>query len=329
MQLLAYKNRRILAYITLTLFLIALLLGCSAPDATQPSTAARDQPAQAADQQTTPPSSNPGDSAAAAPAAAAVPGTLKVHFLDVGQADCVLVRAPSGKNMLIDAGNNGDADTILSYIRNQGISKLDIVVGTHPHEDHIGSLDKIINTFDTGQVVMPNATTTTRTFEDVLTAIQNKGLKITAAKPGVALDLGAGIMAAVIAPNGSKYEDLNNYSAVIRLTFGSTSFLFTGDAGSISEFEILASSRVVDLKSTVLKVGHHGSSYSSSQAFLDKVRPQYAVISVGKDNDYGHPAKETLDKLAAIGAKVYRTDQHGTIVATSDGSKVSFTTFKP
>lgn len=262
--------------------------------------------------------------AATAPAPAPVTGTLKVHFIDVGQADAILIQAPSGKSMLIDAGNNGDGSAVVGYVKDQGISKLDIVVGTHPHEDHIGGLDTVINSLDIGQVVMPAKTHTTTTFKDVLTAVQGKGLKITAAKPGVSLDLGSGVSTNVIAPIGSSYEDLNSFSAVIRLAFGNTSFLFTGDAESDSEADMVSSGAA--LSSTVLKVGHHGSTSSSSSGFLNKVKPTYTVIMVGKGNDYGHPHQETLTKLSNIGAKVFRTDLNGTIIATSDGSKVTFNT---
>ncbi len=312
MKLLTYKRQTIPAYIILTLFLTIIMIGCSSSSSGSPP-----NPSETRQRQ---------QSQSTTPASAPVSQTLIVHFIDVGQADSILIQAPSGKNMLIDAGNNEDRSTVVNYIKNQGISKLDIVVGTHPHEDHIGGLDTVINTFDIDQVVMPNKTHTTQTFKDVLTAVQNKGLKITTAKPGVNLDLGTGVTASVIAPIGTSYDDLNSYSAVIRLVFGNTSFLFTGDAPSDSEAEMVSSGTT--LASTVLKVGHHGSSTSTSQAFLNKVNPKYAVIMVGKDNDYGHPHKETLDKLANIGAKVCRTDLNGIIIAASDGSTVSFTTSK-
>ncbi|NLL53411.1 MAG: MBL fold metallo-hydrolase [Peptococcaceae bacterium] len=260
---------------------------------------------------------------AAAPVSNPASGQLKVHFLDVGQADSILIQAPSGKTMLIDAGNNGDDNLVISYIRNQGISKLDIVVGTHPHEDHIGGLDAVINTFDIGQVVMPTKTHTTQTYKDVLTAIKNKGLKITAAKAGVDLDLGQGVTAKLVGPPAT-YDDLNNNSAVIHLSFGNTSFLFTGDAEKDAEADILAAG--YNIRAEVLKVGHHGSSTSTSQSFLNKVKPAYAVITAGKGNDYGHPHDEILTRLANIGAKIFRTDINGTIIASSNGSKVTFNT---
>ena len=244
---------------------------------------------------------------------------LKVHIIDVGQADCIFVQAPE-KNMLIDAGNDADSNLIISYLKNLGISKIDIVVGTHPHEDHIGSLDTVINTFDVGKIYMPKVSHNTKTFEDVLTAIKNKGLKVTTAIAGVSLDLGKGLTAKMLAPNSSKYNDLNDYSAVIKLAFGNTSFLFTGDAETVSEQEMLAKKN--DLKADVLKIGHHGSSSSTSEAFLKAVSPKYAVICVGKDNSYGHPDNNTLYTLAKNKVEVLRTDLNGTIIITSDGKNI-------
>lgn len=245
---------------------------------------------------------------------------LKVHFIDVGQADCILIQAPTGQNMLIDAGHNADADTIVSYLNAQGVKKVDILVGTHPHEDHIGSLDTVINTFDIGKIYMPRVTHTTKTFEDVLLAVKNKGLKISTAKGGTSIDFSPDTKVEIVAPNSSQYESLNNYSAVIKLTYGKTSFLFTGDAEDISENEMLTAN--YDLKADVLKVGHHGSSSSSTRPFLKAVSPKYAVISVGKDNDYGHPHKETINRLFESGISVFRTDESGTIIFTTDGDKI-------
>lgn len=257
---------------------------------------------------------------------------LKVSYLDVGQADSILIQVPNGKNILIDAGNNEDAEMITAYLKKQGIHRLDVVIGTHPHEDHIGSLDKVIQTFEIGQVIMPKVTTNTQTFKDVLTAIQNKGLKIKEAKAGLKLELGPTdaenpqISAEILAPASSQYEDMNNYSAVLRLVYGQNTFLFTGDAEDVSEKEMLASS--ANLKADVLKVGHHGSNSSTTQEFLNKVNPKYAIISVGKDNTYGHPTPSTLSRLKKSGVEVYRTDEEGTIIAESDGSKISFKTNK-
>lgn len=254
--------------------------------------------------------------------------TLKVTYMDVGQADSILIQIPNGKNILIDAGNNEDSEMITSYLKKQGVRRLDVVIGTHPHEDHIGSLDNVIQTFEIGQVIMPKVTTNTQTFKEVLTAIQTKGLKIKEAKAGLKLELGSTeaespqISAEILAPKSSQYEDMNNYSVVLRLIYGQNAFLFTGDAEDVSENELLASTS--SLKADVLKIGHHGSNSSTSQEFLTRVSPKYAVISVGKDNTYGHPTPSTLERLKKSGVEVYRTDELGTIIAESNGTEITF-----
>jgi competence protein ComEC len=247
-------------------------------------------------------------------------GKLEVHFIDVGQADSILIKNGS-KAMLIDAGNNADASLVVNYIKGQGFTKLDYVIGTHPHEDHIGGLDAVIKGFDIKTLIMPKVSSTTRTFQDVLAAIQEKGMKVTRPVPGKKYELGDAAFT-ILAPNSSSYSDLNNASVVVRLTHGQNSFLFQGDAEDVSEGEILKEG--FHIQSDVLKVGHHGSKYSTGSAYLAKVKPKYAVISVGKGNTYGHPSQEVLDKLAAAGVKVYRTDEQGTIIAVSDGSEISF-----
>lgn len=247
-------------------------------------------------------------------------GTVKIHYIDVGQADSILIQSDE-KAMLIDAGNNGDSEAVVEYIKAQGIKTLTYVIGTHPHEDHIGGLDAVIESFDIDQVYMPKAKSTTKTFEDVLKAISNKGLKVTTPIPRTNLELGSAKLT-ILAPNSSSYEETNNHSIVIKLSHRNNSFLFTGDAEDVSEKEMIG--KGFDLSADVLKVGHHGSSSSTTKDFLDRVNPKYAVISVGKDNDYGHPHKETIDRLNEKGIIVYRTDEKGTVVATSDGDSIIF-----
>jgi competence protein ComEC len=258
------------------------------------------------------------------PATSSTPNHLEVYFMDVGQGDSEILRY-GNSTMLIDARTNASTNTLVGEIRRLGIGHFDIVIATHPHEDHIGGLDAVINQFSIGKIYMPKVTASTKTFEDVLRAIQNKGLTITTPVSGSSFYLGPDTCT-ILGPNSQGYNDLNNYSIVLRVVNGNNSFLFTGDAQTESEKEILA--RGYTLKSDVLKVGHHGSETSTSPDFLEAVSPKYAVIEVGQDNDYGHPHKMTLDKLKEAGVKVYRTDINGTITFSSDGLNISVATEK-
>ena len=249
---------------------------------------------------------------------------VKVSYIDVGQGDSILIQTPNGKNMLIDAGTNESSDKVTSYLKSLGITQLDIIAGTHPHEDHIGGIDAVINMFKVGKIYMPNVTITTQTFEDVITAIKNKGITVNTPTPGTTVDLDPDVKLEILAPNSATYDDLNNYSIVFKLTYGNKSFLFEGDAEALSENEMI--SKGYNLSADVLKVGHHGSNSSTSDAFLVAVSPKYAVISVGKGNTYGHPTQTTLDKLKKASVTVYRTDVNGTVVATCDGQNIIFDT---
>lgn len=242
----------------------------------------------------------------------------KVHFIDVGQGDAILIEADE-HYMLIDAGENNQGITVVNYLKELGIKKLDYVIGTHPHSDHIGGLDNVIHSFDIGKVIMPDVVHTTKTFEDVLDAISEKDLKITKAVAGNTYSLGTSSFT-IVAPNASDYKELNDYSVGIKFTNGENSFLLTGDAEELSETQMLNNG--MDLSADVLKLGHHGSSTSSHSNFLDVVDPDYAVISAGVDNSYGHPHVETLQELKDRNIKVFRTDIQNTIIFTSDGEHI-------
>ena len=247
---------------------------------------------------------------------------ISVIFVDVGQGDCEIIRLADGRNILIDAGTNEGEDELVEKIKGYGIEKFDIVIATHPHEDHIGGMDVVIDSFEIGTVYMPDASTNTKTFESLLDSIENKNVKVIKAKAGVNVIDEENINMVFVAPNSDKYEDLNNYSAVLKFTYGDSSFLFTGDAEKLSENEILENSW--DVSADVLKVGHHGSSTSSGTDFIDAVNPDYAIIEVGADNEYGHPHKETEKVLK--NTKTYRTDVCGDITAVCDGVNIKITT---
>ncbi len=252
----------------------------------------------------------------------------QVYYLNVGQGDCELIRLKTGGNILIDSGNPETAQELVHVLRQLGVKKIDGLIATHPHADHIGAMAKVVQSFDIGEIYMPRIEEkqipTTNTYEKLLKAIDTKGMKITAAKGGMTVLESGDEKLEILAPNSTKYNDLNNYSVVVKLTSGEKRFLFTGDAQTESEKEMLA--KGYDLKSDVLKCGHHGSSTSTSAVFLKAVRPSAAVISCGLGNDYGHPHKEVLSRLQKAGVTVYRTDTQGTILAECDGKTIRFTT---
>ncbi len=250
-----------------------------------------------------------------------VTGNLTVDFIDVGQADSILI-TNNNESMLIDAGNNEDGEDVVKYLENKGIKKLNYVVGTHPHEDHIGGLDDVINSdIQIENILMPKITTTTKTFEDVLDAIENKGLTVEAPSKGYEFKIGEA-NCKVMTDSIIDKDNLNISSIVIRLTFGNNSFLFMGDSEEENEKTISWP------KTDVLKVGHHGSNTSSSEKFLNEVSPKYAVIMAGEGNSYGLPKDEIVKRIESLGTTIYRTDKNGTIEMISDGNEIKITTEK-
>lgn len=260
-----------------------------------------------------------------------VEGELKVHFIDVGQGDCTLIQTES-QNILVDAGERGNGNTILSYLESQNVDELDLVVATHPHSDHIGNMPEVLKALPVKKMLEGNVpeklTPTSRIYESLLDVIAEKNIPVTEAAPGLEYDIGGGAKISVLGPVSDDIKDLNNTSAVFRLDYGNTSFMFTGDAEKESEEEILAHTSKKKLHANVLKLGHHGSRTSNSQEWLYAVAPEYAVALVGKDNDYGHPHEETLKKLEKSGISLYRSDIHGTIVFGSNGETLTVVTEK-
>lgn len=246
---------------------------------------------------------------------------LYIHYLDVGQGDSIFIELPNGKTMLIDASVSSADDTIIKYIKGQGVKKLDYVIATHPHADHIGAMAKVLDAFDIGMVYMPDVTANTKTFEKMLDVIEEKEIPVKRAKAGVTVLNADGVTATLLAPVSDEYSDMNDYSAVLRIEYGKRAFMFMGDATTVSEGEIRGK-----INCDVVKVGHHGSSSSSGEAFVLATGADYAVFSVGEGNDYGHPHKESLDRWKNSGAKILRTDIDGNIVVSTDGEQMSVRT---
>ncbi|MCX7884374.1 MAG: MBL fold metallo-hydrolase [Caloramator sp.] len=250
---------------------------------------------------------------------------LVVSFIDVGQGDAILIKTPNGKFVLVDSGSQKEREKFFKFMEKQNIESFDAVIATHPHEDHIGNLDEIISNYKVLNIYMPKVTSNTATFRNLIQAIKSKNLKIKNAYKGVKFDLD-GVKFEFLAPNSKKYEDLNNYSAVIKITYFDRSFILMGDAEKLSEGEIQKNNG--DLRADVIKIGHHGSSSSSSKFFIRVVSPKYAVISCGKYNDYGHPHKETIKLLNDFKINILRTDINGTIIFNTDGKNIKILTDK-
>lgn len=257
-----------------------------------------------------------------APPTTSPEGTIEIHVLDVGNADCILVRQGE-TTMLIDAGEKGDSDEILEYFRYHGIKKLDVIVATHAHADHVGSMAKIIRTLPVGQMVlayMPEKhTPTSATYISMLEALDEHEVPVVEAEPGLGFTLGSAYVQ-VLAPI-EEDADANAMSVVTYLTFGEKHFLFMGDAEKDVEKQILKAG--YPIKADAIKVGHHGSKTASTVDFLRRVDPDYAIVTCGEKNSYGHPHPEALGRLANQDVEIYRSDLHGNLLFTSDGETIT------
>ena len=255
-----------------------------------------------------------------------VDGTIELYVLDVGQADAILIKAEEG-NILFDSGDLDTKYELIDELEKLGVSKIEYAVFTHPHADHIGGADIVLTSFDVNNVIMPvvsdNDVPTTKVYERLIAAIEaDETINLIAAAPDAEYSVGE-VKMKILAPNSEDYTDLNNYSVVVRVDFGATSFMFTGDAEDISEEEMLSRYPISELKCTFYKAAHHGARESNTAAFLNTVSPEIIAISCGKDNSYGHPHAEAMARFENTGATIYRTDLLGTLKFTSDGTTVT------
>ncbi|HFE9700671.1 TPA: ComEC/Rec2 family competence protein [Clostridium perfringens] len=247
---------------------------------------------------------------------------LMISYMDVGQGDAEYIKV-NGNDILIDAGPRSNSKELLEQLKAKNIDDFELVIATHPHEDHIGGMVDVFKEYEVKAFYSPKITHTTKTYENLVKAVKDEGLKTKELKGGMVIDLGEGAKFEVFTPQKSEYEELNDYSPIMKLSFGATSYLFTGDAEKLAEEEALAKYKT-SLDSDVIKFGHHGSSSSSSNAFIEAVSPKYGIISCAKDNKYGHPHRETLDIIKKYNIKTFRTDTDGEIILTSDGKSINF-----
>lgn len=246
---------------------------------------------------------------------------LLVHYIDVGQGDAILIQTPQEKNILIDGGPRVAGDIVVNYLKEHNVATIDALIATHPHEDHIGGLLTVLDVLPIKAVYYPKIAHPTKTYENFLIKTNLSGAKRIQGRLGVEVGVDPSIKLIFLAPEDRNYEEVNHYSIVAKLTYGETSFLFTGDTEVINEEKMLENK--ANLQAEVLKVAHHGSRTSSSEAFLEAVDPDLAIISLGKDNSFGHPHQIVLDRLAQRDITVLRTDELGDIVLVSDGKSIS------
>ena len=248
---------------------------------------------------------------------------LIMHFIDVGQGDSTLIES-KGEFALIDGGEYSERNKVISYLSSQGVDELEFIISTHPHSDHCGGLSEVIRNFNTKSLICPKVDTDSNAWEYVLDVADERGVEYITPAPNDKFNLGSATITIYSPDIHSIYSNLNDYSVVCKAEYGNTSFLLTGDAEKIVENELLRSG--YDLSADILKCGHHGSSTSSDKKFVEAVNPAAAIISCGKNNDYGHPHEETLSTLSKLNIPVYRTDKEGTICVSTNGEKLYIST---
>jgi len=247
---------------------------------------------------------------------------LTIHMIDVGQGESILISTPNNKTILIDAGEASQGKKVKSYLLKHGVDKIDLLIGTHPHTDHIGGLPEIINNFEVKKIIMPKKLHTSATFEKLLATIESKNLTIASPKPNNIIEFDKDIKLHFLGPIRDYGDNLNLWSVVFRLDYNNKSFLFTGDMEREAEMDLINTYSIDDLSANVLNVGHHGSDSSTTQQFLDCVNPEIALISLGSNNPYNHPHEEVITRLVQSGVLIYRTDLQNTVVIYSDGKSI-------
>ena len=326
------KKRKIIAWILMLVMALTLISGCSA-DSTESdsvSTNATTDNSEAVDT----PTSTPTDTPTATPTETPTPtptdtptpeptstgGDMAVHFLDVGQGLSILVQS-GGQNLIYDGGDRSASSFVVSYLQQQNVQTIDYLIASHYDEDHIAGLVGCLNAFDVETVIGPDDDKDTQIYQSFLNGVSAQGLSVQHPSVGQEFTFGTGYFT-VLAPASINSSDDNANSVVIKLNNGENSFIFTGDADNESEAAMCSSG--VDLNCNVLSIGHHGSATATSWDFLEKTVPEYAVISCGTGNSYGHPDKDTMDKLQSMGIQVYRTDKQGAIMALSNGTDITW-----
>ncbi len=258
----------------------------------------------------------------------ALPKELEVHFIDIGQGDAILVRTVNGKNMLIDSGSSKESARLLDYLQGEGIRSLDVVIATHPDEDHIGAMATVLQKYPVGTFYMPSKEHSTVSYEQLLATLEQKRITVSEAFAGDTIRLDENVELLVLNPSNRQYTNNNEYSIATKLTYFDNSFLFTGDISAVNEYQMISAFGDT-LDSDILKLSHHGSSDSNSPDFVRAVSPIAAVASAGIGNDYGHPHDSVCKMLEDFGIPLYRTDEQGNLIFFSDGTNIHVNSAEP